>query len=130
MKLLSVVAVFAALMALIVGAAGSASAQANSFRGPASAQAHSNQATTVAPAVAISAINTVKVTDALLRSQPNIFSTKLDVAQRGQGIDLYCWVHPGGDYIWFWAHPWGSRYTGYMRADLISWATYPSPYQC
>jgi hypothetical protein len=77
------------------------------------------------------AVNTVKVTDALVRSEPNTHSTKLDVVQRGNGVDLYCWVSGGsGNYIWFRAHPWGSRFTGWMRADLINWATYPAPYRC
>lgn len=74
---------------------------------------------------------TVKVTDALLRSQPNTRSTKLDVSQPPRGVDIYCW-HDYTDvshYVWFKAHPWGSRYTGWMRADLL-YRTGPLPPRC
>ena len=66
-------------------------------------------------------VNYVKVSEALLRAQPNRHSTKLDVSQRGRGVTLYCW-HDYTDvshYIWYRTHPWGSKYTGWMRADLI-----------
>ncbi|WP_018687051.1 hypothetical protein [Actinokineospora enzanensis] len=77
-------------------------------------------------------VNYVKVSDALLRSQPNTRSTKLDVSQYGRGVDLYCWVDytDTSRYVWFYVHPWGSRYTGYMRADLIHWGSYPNPGRC
>jgi hypothetical protein len=78
------------------------------------------------------ALNTVKVTDALLRAQPNTSSTKLDVSQPGRVVDLYCWhdYTDSSHYVWFKAHPHGSKYTGWMRADLINWATYPNPGRC
>lgn len=66
-------------------------------------------------------VNYVTATDALLRAQPNRHSTKLDVSQPGRGVTLYCW-HDYTDvshYVWFRTHPWGSKYTGWMRADLI-----------
>lgn len=78
-------------------------------------------------------VNRVKVRDALLRSQPNRNSTKLDVSQPGRGLTLYCWVDGGpgdGGLIWFRTHPWGSRYTGWMRADLVHWGSYPNPGRC
>ncbi len=76
--------------------------------------------------------NHVKVNDALLRSQPNRNSTKLDVAQRGRGVTIYCWhdYTDSSHFIWFRVHPWGSRYTGWMRGDLIHWGSYPNPGQC
>ncbi|MFL6125472.1 hypothetical protein [Actinophytocola sp.] len=78
-------------------------------------------------------VNRVKVRDALLRSQPTRNSTKLDVSQPGRGLTLYCWVPGGsgdGGLIWFRTHPWGSRYTGWMRADLVHWGSYPNPGRC
>lgn len=78
-------------------------------------------------------VNYVKVTDALLRAQPNRTSTKLDVSQPGRGLDLYCYVYGGsgdGGLVWFKTHPWGSRYTGWMRADLLRWGSYPHPGRC
>src|SRR5262245_33180346 len=78
-------------------------------------------------------VNRVKVRDALLRSQPNRTSTKLDVSQPGRGLTLYCWVPGGsgdGGLIWFKTHPWGSRFIGWMRADLVHWGSYPYPGRC
>ena len=79
--------------------------------------------------VATRAGNWVQVTAAHLRSSPTMWSTRLDTARYGQGIDLYCW-RPGADsspYVWFFAHPWGSRHAGWMRADLVHNGTYPHP---
>jgi hypothetical protein len=66
-------------------------------------------------------VATVRVTDALLRARPTTQSTKLDVSQPPRGVDVYCWADYSdpSHYIWFKAHPWGSRYTGWMRADLL-----------
>jgi|SRR6266498_2253436 len=78
-------------------------------------------------------VNRVKVRDALLRAQPNRTSTKLDVSQPGRGLTLYCWVDGGpgdGGYIWFKTHPWGSRDTGWMRADLVHRGSDPCPGRC
>lgn len=74
---------------------------------------------------------TVKVTNALLRAQPNTSSTKLDVSQPGRLVDVYCW-HDYTDvshYVWFKSHPHGSKFTGWMRADLLR-RTGPLPPKC
>jgi hypothetical protein len=73
----------------------------------------------------------VKVTNALLRAQPNTSSTKLDVSQPGRAVDVYCW-HDYTDvshYVWFKSHPHGSKFTGWMRADLLR-RTGPLPPKC
>lgn len=73
----------------------------------------------------------VKVTNALLRAQPNTQSTKLDVSQPGRAVDVYCW-HDYTDvshYVWFKSHPHGSKFTGWMRADLLR-RTGPLPPKC
>jgi hypothetical protein len=78
-------------------------------------------------------VNYVTVSQALLRARPNTHSTKLDVSRPGRGVTLYCWVDGGpgdGGYIWFKTHPWGSRFTGWMRADLLHWGSYPYPRHC
>src|SRR4051812_29651031 len=54
--------------------------------------AHTAVAHEAAAPASAAAVNTVKVTDALLRAQPNTSSTKLDVSQPGRVVDLYCWV--------------------------------------
>lgn len=76
--------------------------------------------------------NFVKVNNALLRAQPNTRSAKLDVSHFGRNVTLYCWVDPtdSSKYVWFRVHPHGSKYTGWMRADLIYWGTYPQPGRC
>lgn len=107
-----------------MGAAAVAAVGLGVLAGPASAAEQS------AEAPAPVAVNTVKVTDALLRAEPNSDSTKLDVSQPGRGVDLFCWVAPGPGHVWFRAHPHGSPFTGWMRADLINWATYPAPGPC
>jgi hypothetical protein len=65
---------------------------------------------------------TVKVRDALLRAQPNRNSTKLDVSQPGRLVTVYCWhdYTDASHYIWFKSHPHGSKFTGWMRADLLN----------
>lgn len=78
-------------------------------------------------------VNYVTVRDALLRAQPNRTSTKLDVSQPGRGLTLYCYVYGGpgdGGLVWFKTHPWGSRFTGWMRAELLKWGSYPRPGRC
>lgn len=74
---------------------------------------------------------TVKVRDALLRAQPNRNSTKLDVSQPGRLVDVYCWhdYTDASHYVWFKSHPHGSKFTGWMRADLLR-RTGPLPPKC
>ncbi|MGW4528386.1 hypothetical protein [Amycolatopsis sp. NPDC004378] len=123
----------AAALAVAAFTAGAATASASPGSPAGVEQAAPAHAVVHAAAERAAAVNTVKVTDALLRSEPNTTSTKLDVSQPGRVVDLYCWVQnppTGAYYIWFKAHPQGSKYTGWMRADLINWATYPSPGRC
>ncbi len=86
---------------------------------------------TLVTAGAARQVATVRVTDALLRAQPNTRSTKLDVSQPPRGVDVYCWTDysDASHYVWFKAHPWGSRYTGWMRADLL-YRPGPLPPRC
>lgn len=87
--------------------------------------------TTVNYAAPFAQVATVKVTNALLRAQPNTSSTKLDVSQPGRKVTVYCWhdYTDASHYVWFWSYPHGSKFHGWMRADLLK-RTGPFPPKC
>ena len=65
-------------------------------------------------AVAITPVNYVIANQVLLRKAPSRTSTKLDVMNYGRGLDVYCWTQDSWNSVWVHAHPWGSRFTGYV----------------